>query len=64
MADTWMDLVAEVTKVHMTPAEIREQRQSFAYGNAHIENAMVTREMVAKADRKYEEKKALNEPGS
>ena len=64
MADTWIDLVAEVTKIDMTPAEVREQRRSFAYGNTHIENSTVTREMVAKADEKHEQKKAMNEPGS
>lgn len=30
----------------MTPAELREQRISFAYGNAAIENSRITREMV------------------
>ena len=64
MAGTWMDLVAEVTKVDMTPAEVREQRRSFAYGNTHIENSMITREMVERADEDHERKKALNEPGS
>lgn len=30
----------------MTPAQLREQRISFAYGNCAIENPNVTREMV------------------
>jgi hypothetical protein len=30
----------------MTPEEQEAQRRSFAYGNAHIENERVTREMV------------------
>jgi hypothetical protein len=47
-------LVERARKVEMTPAELREQRQSFVYGNTHIENAMITREMVAEADRKVE----------
>lgn len=38
----------------MTPAEIREQRISFAYGNAAMENPRITREMVeAEHDRLY-----------
>ena len=30
----------------------REQRISFAYGNTHIENSDITRQMVADADAK------------
>lgn len=30
----------------MTPAELREQLISFAYGNCSIENPSITREMV------------------
>jgi hypothetical protein len=30
----------------MTSADQESQRRSFAYGNAHIENSRVTREMV------------------
>jgi hypothetical protein len=33
----------------MTPEEQEAQRRSFAYGNAHIENERVTREMVDEA---------------
>jgi hypothetical protein len=47
-------LVERARKVEMTPAELREQRQSFVYGNTHIENEAITREMVAEADRKVE----------
>jgi hypothetical protein len=38
----------------MTAAEKEQQRRSFAYGNAHIENARVTREMVAAAAEKID----------
>jgi hypothetical protein len=34
----------------MTPAERREQRRSFVYGNCKIENERITREMVEEAD--------------
>ena len=47
-------LVERARKVEMTPMELREQRQSFVYGNTHIENDAITREMVAEADRKVE----------
>jgi hypothetical protein len=33
----------------MTEADCETQRRSFAYGNAHIENELVTREMVDEA---------------
>lgn len=36
----------------MSEAEKEAQRRSFAYGNAHIENERVTREMVAEAAEK------------
>jgi hypothetical protein len=36
----------------MTAAEKEAQRRSFAYGNAHIENSRVTREMVDEAAEK------------
>jgi hypothetical protein len=49
------ELVIRARKITMTTAQLREQRRSFAYGNTHIENARITREMVAEADRKIEE---------
>lgn len=47
----------------MTDRDLREQRLSFVYGNTHIENARITREMVAEADEKVaqEEKLSQNE---
>ena len=36
----------------MTEAEKEAQRRSFAYGNAHIENDRVTRQMVDEAAEK------------
>jgi hypothetical protein len=46
------ELVIRARKITMTPAQIGEQRRSFAYGNTHIENERITREMVAEADKK------------
>jgi hypothetical protein len=38
----------------MTPAQLREQRISFAFGNCSMENSRITREMVeAEHDRIY-----------
>jgi len=42
-------LIDRARSVEMTPAQWEEQRRSFAYGNTHIENERVTREMVATA---------------
>lgn len=48
------ELVIRARKITMTTAQIGEQRRSFAYGNTHIENKRITREMVAEADKKIE----------
>jgi len=45
-------LIAKARKVKMTEGQMREQRLSFVYGNTHIENEIITREMVAQADDK------------
>jgi hypothetical protein len=47
-------LVERAREIEMTPARLRQQRQSFVYGNTHIENDRITREMVAEADKKLE----------
>ncbi len=48
------ELVVRARRITMSESQLREQRQSFAYGNTHIENERITREMVAEADRKIE----------
>jgi hypothetical protein len=48
------ELVTRTRKITMSSGQLREQRQSFAYGNTNIENERITREMVAEADRKIE----------
>lgn len=45
-------LIVKAQKVRMTDHQMREQRLSFVYGNTHIENERITREMVAEADDK------------
>jgi hypothetical protein len=52
--DKLEELVVRTRKITMSSDQLREQRQSFAYGNTHIENDRITREMVAEADRKIE----------
>ena len=55
-------LIAKAQRIKMTDAQAREQRLSFVYGNTHIENARITREMVAEADEKVarDERNAQN----
>lgn len=47
-------LVEKARKLEMTPAQFSEQRKSFVYGNTHIENDLITREMVAEAEKAVE----------
>lgn len=47
-------LVDLARKIEMTPDQLGVQRRSFAYGNTHIENSRITREMVADLDAKLE----------
>lgn len=42
-------LVQKAKRIKMTPEEREEQRRSFAYGNANIENSSVTRAVVNQA---------------
>jgi hypothetical protein len=52
MTDTLENLIALARNVKMTEVQARKQRISFVYGNTHIENPRITREMVAEADEK------------
>ena len=44
------ELVEKARRIDMTPEELRKQRRSFVYGNTHIENERITRELVAEVD--------------
>jgi hypothetical protein len=46
VSDKLKELLDAAKKVSMSSEEKEEQRRSFAYGNANIENAKVTREIV------------------
>lgn len=52
MTKDLQDLIERARKIEMTIEQVTAQRQSFAYGNTHIENERITRQMVAEADRK------------
>jgi hypothetical protein len=49
MTDTLQQLIDAARTRPMSAGEQEEQRRSFAYGNAHIENDRVTRAMVDEA---------------
>ena len=44
------ELVEKARSIEMTPEQLREQRRGFVYGNTHIENELITRELVAQVD--------------
>lgn len=50
MTERLKALIARTRTVRMDEAQRREQRLSFVYGNTHIENDGITRDMVAEAD--------------
>ena len=52
MTDHLELLIEKTKKLEMNDEQLCEQRRSFAYGNTHIENALITKEMIATADIK------------
>jgi hypothetical protein len=57
MTKELQELVERTRKIDMTPDQLREQRRSFVYGNTHIENDRITRELVAQVDEELESSK-------
>ncbi len=59
MASESLDrLIEAARKIEMSDADREEQRRSFAFGNANIENPRVTRELVDRvADRMAHEQR-------
>jgi hypothetical protein len=51
------ELIDRARKIEMTPAQAAEQRRSFAYGNTHIENERITRELIEELDRKLADRR-------
>lgn len=58
LTDALAKLLEVARKITMTDAEREEQRISFAYGSAKIENDLVTEEMVRDAARRLKEESA------
>ena len=58
MTKDLQELVARARGIEMTSAQLREQRRSFAYGNTHIENERITREMINDLDARIESERS------
>lgn len=56
MTKDLQELIERARKIEMTPDQLGVQRRSFAYGNTHIENERITREMVADLDAQLQAK--------
>jgi hypothetical protein len=58
MTDALKKLLDAAKTAKPTPEEREQQRRSFAYGNTHFENKLITREMVDReAEKLAKEKK-------
>jgi len=60
MGEELIKLLEMAKSVEMTREEKEEQRQSFAYGNANIENERITRETVQREAAQLEQLKTAN----
>jgi len=60
MSDELQKLLAMAKISEMTDEQKEEQRQSFAYGNANIENERITREMVQREAEQLAQLKTAN----
>lgn len=47
------ELLEQAQSISMTPEQERTQRISFVYGNTHIENDRITRELVESVDAAF-----------
>ena len=57
MTDAIKELLEAAKAAKPTPEQREEQRRSFVYGNTHLENEMITREMVdAEAEKLAKDK--------
>jgi Fic family protein len=58
MTDKISQLLGRIKNRGMTLGEREEQRRSFAYGSAHIENERITRDTILLAEEELKEKKS------
>ena len=55
MDEKLKDLIEAAKSVVMTREDVEKQRESFAYGNTHIENSRITKSTIATAAKKLKE---------
>ena len=53
MTDALKKLLEAAKTVNPTPEQREEQRRSFVYGNTHLENELITREMIDREAEKW-----------
>jgi hypothetical protein len=49
MSERLLELIEETKNIEVSAEDLEQQRRSFAYGNANIENDHVTPEIVERA---------------
>jgi hypothetical protein len=57
MIDALKKLLEAAKSAKPTPEQREEQRRSFVYGNTHLENELITREMVDREAKKLAKNK-------
>jgi hypothetical protein len=57
MPNNLQKLIEAAKTARPTPEQREEQRRSFVYGNTHLENELITREMVAHEAKKLAKEK-------
>lgn len=60
MTETLQALIDAAKKLEPTPEHREEQRRSFAYGNTHFENGLITREMIDQQAEEIERERRLS----
>jgi hypothetical protein len=54
MSEALQKLIEATRELPVSDTEREAQRRSFAYGNTHFENELITREMIDRAAEKLE----------
>lgn len=61
MTGTLEALIDAAKKLELTPEQREEQRRSFAFGNTHFENGLITREMIDEQADKIERERRVGD---
>ena len=63
MNERLQTLIDRIRGIEMTPDQFARQRRSFVYGNTHLENDRITRELVEEIDEAKSEKEKTDSDG-